>query len=271
MNDMLDNNKRKILFFDIDGTLITDDGKRTFPESAKHAIRQARRNGHLTFINTGRTFENVDDFIRVAGFDGYVCGCGTYIVVDDKELYHNKLSRKRCVEIAELARECMIQGIFEHANQTCYDKDHPLKEADYLIDYFRKMGRTLVDDIYAESFVFDKFTAWYKEGVTDIKTFMDGLKDFDFIDREDNFYEVVPKGFSKATGIKYLLDYYNLPIDNAYVFGDSNNDLEMLQYVPNSIAMGVCTPEVKAIAAYQTSRVEEDGIMKAMQHFGIIE
>lgn len=268
---MTENKERKILFFDIDGTLITDDGNRTFPESAKLAIRKARENGHLTFINTGRTFENVDDFIREAGFDGYVCGCGTYIVVDDKVLYHHKLTQKRCVEIAELARECKMQGIFEQANQTCYDKDSLLGEADDLIEYFRAKGRTLVDNIYDDKFLFDKFTAWYKDGETDIDSFIAGLPDFDFIDREANFYEVVPKGFSKATGIQYLLDYYKIPLENAYVFGDSNNDLEMLSYVPNSIAMGVCTPEVKEIASYQTAKVEEDGIYKAMQYFSIID
>lgn len=69
-----------MLFFDIDGTLITTDGKRTFPESAKRALREARERGHLVYINTGRVMENVDDFIREVGFDGYVCGCGTYIV-----------------------------------------------------------------------------------------------------------------------------------------------------------------------------------------------
>lgn len=267
---MTENKERKILFFDIDGTLITDDGKRMFPESAKRAIKSARQNGHLAFINTGRTFENVDDFIRAAGFDGYVCGCGTYIVVDDKELYHHKLTKERCVEIALLARECKLQAIFEHAKRTCYDKECPIKEADDLIDYFKEMGRTLVSDITDEAFVFDKFTAWYKNGVTDMETFVKGLPDFTFIEREGSFWEAVPKGFSKATGIKYLLDYYKIPIENAYVFGDSNNDLEMLQYVPNSIAMGVCSPEVKAIASYRTARVEEDGIRKAMEHFGII-
>ena len=106
--------------------------------------------------------------------------------------------------------------------------------------------------------------------MTDMETFVKGLPDFTFIEREGSFWEAVPKGFSKATGIKYLLDYYKIPIENAYVFGDSNNDLEMLQYVPNSIAMGVCSPEVKAIASYRTARVEEDGIRKAMEHFGII-
>ena len=39
------NKTRKILFFDIDGTLITDDGKRYFPDSAKEAIQKARENG----------------------------------------------------------------------------------------------------------------------------------------------------------------------------------------------------------------------------------
>ena len=38
---------RKILFFDIDGTLITEDGRRYFPDSARRALAQARANGHL--------------------------------------------------------------------------------------------------------------------------------------------------------------------------------------------------------------------------------
>ena len=67
------NKTRKILFFDIDGTLITDDGKRYFPDSAKEAIQKARENGHLAFINTGRVFCNVTEEIRSAGFDGFVC------------------------------------------------------------------------------------------------------------------------------------------------------------------------------------------------------
>ena len=54
--------ERCMLFFDIDGTLITTDGKRTFPESAKRALREARERGHLVYINTGRVMENVDDF-----------------------------------------------------------------------------------------------------------------------------------------------------------------------------------------------------------------
>ena len=73
----MNNSDMKLLFFDIDGTLITDDERRHFPDSAKEAIKQARKNGHKVFINTGRVYVNVDDKILEPGFDGVVSGCGT--------------------------------------------------------------------------------------------------------------------------------------------------------------------------------------------------
>ena len=65
----------KIAFFDIDGTLTSEvDG--SLPDSAILAIRQARANGNLMFINTGRCYQNVEPRFMEIGFDGIVCGCG---------------------------------------------------------------------------------------------------------------------------------------------------------------------------------------------------
>ena len=72
---------RKILFFDIDGTLLSHRTL-TIPESAKRAVRKAKENGHLIFINTGRTISVINKEIKDLGFDGYICGCGSYIEVD---------------------------------------------------------------------------------------------------------------------------------------------------------------------------------------------
>ena len=45
--------RRKIAFFDIDGTLKSEiDG--SVPADAASEIRQARNNGHLMYITTGR-------------------------------------------------------------------------------------------------------------------------------------------------------------------------------------------------------------------------
>lgn len=262
---------KKILFFDIDGTLITNDNRKLFPESARRAIKMARENGHMTFINSGRVLVNIEDNIRDAGFDGYVCGCGTYIYADGRVLLHNELKQERCVEIAKKARECGMMAIFEHTGHTAYDKEAEGEGNKEILDYFRSMNRKLIDDIESPEFIFDKLAAWYNPNTSDVEIFKEFVKkDFNCIQREGSFLEVVPKGFSKATGIKFILDYYDIPLSNAYVFGDSNNDIEMLQYVPNSIAMGVSSPEVLAIASYQTDTVLNDGIYKAMEHFGVI-
>lgn len=261
---------KKILFFDIDGTILSDDGRRIIPESTKEAIRLARENGHLTYINTGRVYNNIEDTIKDIGFDGYVCGCGTYIIAHEKVLLHNELSKKRCVEVAHICRECGMMAIFEHAEHTCYDKEVKGEGHKVILDYFKSMNRKLIDDIDSPEFVFDKFAAWYDENskLEEFKSYIS--EDFSYIQREGMFCEVIPKGFNKATGIEYLLRYYDIPKENAYAFGDSNNDLEMLQYVQNSIAMGVCTDEVERIATYKTAKLLDDGIYKAMKHFGII-
>ena len=51
---MTSNDNTKVLFFDIDGTLITGDSRMIFPESAKEAIKRTREKGNLVFINSGR-------------------------------------------------------------------------------------------------------------------------------------------------------------------------------------------------------------------------
>ena len=60
---------QNFIFFDIDGTIISEDGY--LPDSAVRAIQAARKKGNATLINTGRTAMNVDSFLREIGFDGY--------------------------------------------------------------------------------------------------------------------------------------------------------------------------------------------------------
>lgn len=49
------NKRTKALFYDIDGTLLSEKTRRV-PESAVQALKEARRQGHLVFINTGRVY-----------------------------------------------------------------------------------------------------------------------------------------------------------------------------------------------------------------------
>ena len=53
-------------------------------------------------------------------------------------------------------------------------------------------------------------------------------------------------------------------------FGDGGNDISMLRHAAIGVAMGQAKEDVKAAADYETAPIDEDGISKAMKHFGII-
>ena len=90
--------KQKILFFDIDGTLI-DEETDVVPESAKKALAAAKEKGHLLFICSGRCLAIIPQNVVELGFDGLIGGCGTYIEMEGKEVYHHTLPMELQKEI----------------------------------------------------------------------------------------------------------------------------------------------------------------------------
>ena len=60
------------------------------------------------------------------------------------------------------------------------------------------------------------------------------------------------------------------PIENAYAFGDSTNDIEMLEIVGTAIAMGNGADLAKDVADYVTDTVDEDGLYNAMKYYKLI-
>lgn len=263
---------RKIAFFDIDGTLTSEiDG--SIPNSAIQAIRQARRNGHLMFINTGRCFQNVEPRFREIGFNGYVCGCGTNIYCDGKDVFYHPQTHETIMTILEAARKTDVDILFESRKEVCFDLTRPLRHPKALFHYEEFLSRNYVmpEDLENPNFFSDKFVVWYQEP-QQLATFRRTSDQwFDCIDRGGTFREFVPKGFSKATGIQFVLDYYSLSADNAYAFGDSNNDLTMLSYLKNSIAMGnALPPSLKEKVSFVTTNASQNGIANALKHFNFI-
>ncbi|SJU18427.1 Uncharacterized phosphatase YwpJ [Clostridioides difficile] len=66
------------------------------------------------------------------------------------------------------------------------------------------------------------------------------------------------------------MDYLDIPLENTYAIGDSTNDLSMLEYVENSIAMGNSNPILFNLVSFVTKNVDDDGIYHALKHYEII-
>ena len=259
-----------IIFFDIDGTLATEDERAFIPESTRQAIAETRKRGNLTFVNSGRTTFNIPPRIKELGFDGYICGCGTYIEYNHEVLLYHALEKDYCRRLAELIRTFNITPVYEWKDGYFFDDKCPKTAGlDYFMNVFVDQGIDVNGRVEDEGFVFDKFVVWCNEN-TDFEGFRKAIsKDFSIIDRGGGFYENVPLGFTKATAIHHLLKVLDIPIDRAYAIGDSMNDLPMLEAVPNSIAMGGAET-IYPYVSYITTPIEEDGIANALRHFGLI-
>lgn len=260
-----------IIFFDIDGTLIGNEDH-IMPESAKDAIRQARANGHICIINTGRAGNMVGPEIRnLVEMDGYLFGCGTMVEYRGEILFHQTFTRQEARDIIEGLRRHRIDAVLEGAYHTfCPPEEEAFTEE--FADFCRKWvsdGYKSVSWEGAEGH-FDKFYCYMGEQQSR-EAFMAEFADrLDFIDREQGYYEVTPKGFSKASGMEKLAELLGISMADTAAIGDSNNDLSMLACASKSIAMKESSEEVLKIADFVTTDVHADGIRNALMWLGVI-
>ena len=85
------------------------------------------------------------------------------------------------------------------------------------------------------------------------------------------FYEVVPKGISKATGIEKVCEMLLIDKEDTIGFGDSANDVSMLACVNTSVAMGSGNPILFDKVTLVTDGVMEDGIAHAIEKLGLLD
>ena len=88
------------------------------------------------------------------------------------------------------------------------------------------------------------------------------------IHKEVNSVEFIPSGINKATGIKMVLDHFGIDRKDSYAFGDSANDIEMLNYVQYGVAMGNAVPELLEQAKYKTEPADRDGLALGLNAWG---
>lgn len=79
-----------------------------------------------------------------------------------------------------------------------------------------------------------------------------------------DWFDVLPVGTSKAAGLDVLLEATGIALDEVAVFGDAENDLEILGKVPYSVAVENATDAVKRVARYRVGASADEGVADAL-------
>lgn len=258
---------RKIVFFDIDGTLW--DYQNTIPQSTIDAIHALRENGHLAFLCTGRTTAFVrDEKLLNIGFDGIVAGCGTYIEYEGERIFYKKLEQEE-IRCALEVFERFHMPVIAEGREFLYFREAEFGDNNYGDKLKAEIGeyiRPLED--YENQWEVSKFSCEtgddYQKAIEELDSWLDALV------HVEQAVEFVPKGLSKASGIRMVCEELGIAHEDTYAFGDSINDVEMLKFAAHGIAMGNGTEVAKKAADYVTSDLMEDGIANGLKHFGLI-
>ena len=265
---MIKKDSPAVVFFDIDGTLVTENNQ--VPDSAVAAIRKLRRNGHLAFLNTGRSLAGAHATIRAIEFDGIVAACGTSIEYQDRLLLNRMIPPDTVEIVLPLLEDCRIDANFEGPEFVYFANLNPDNAMRRYIRFFQQSPGLI--RLWTENPVAANKMCFMLRPDSDIQPLLCFLRqDFTIINHHpDPLYEVLQRGYSKATGIQFILEHLQLSREQTYAFGDSLNDIEMLNFAGTGIAMGGSRNRVLLASDHVTRSAAEDGIAEALKHFGLV-
>jgi hydroxymethylpyrimidine pyrophosphatase-like HAD family hydrolase len=83
-------------------------------------------------------------------------------------------------------------------------------------------------------------------------------------------FDVFAKGDGKSRAIEHVIEELNIQWDNVMVFGDGENDIDMIKKAQIGVVMGNAHIEVQSHGDFVTKSVGDDGIVFALKHFHIL-
>jgi Cof subfamily protein (haloacid dehalogenase superfamily) len=250
----------KLIFFDIDGTLLNHEKR--LPASTRKAVQELKLAGHKVAIATGRGPFMFKELREELGIDLFISFNGQYVEWEGEAIYINPIPPELIQSVTDMAmlnnhpmvfmdRDTMKSSVEYHA----YVKEsidslkiaHPGHDPEYFKG--RPIYQCLLFCTIGEEME-------YKD------RFGSGL---DFVRWHQFSTDILPVGGSKARGIRKVMDKLGVDMNDVYAFGDGLNDIEMLEMVENSVAMGNALDIVKEKARYVTKDVEDDGIRHGLR------
>ena len=251
----------KALFFDIDGTLVSFETHR-IPSSTIEALEAAHAKGLKIFIATGRPKAIINNLSELQDrnlIDGYITMNGAYCFVGEEVIYKSAIPQEEVKAMAAFCEKKGVPCIFveEHNISVCQPNE--------------MVKKIFYDFLHVNVIPTVSFEEASNKEVIQMTPFI----------TEEEEKEVLPSiptceigrwypAFADVTAKGDTIRHFGIKLEETMSFGDGGNDISMLRHAAIGVAMGQAKEDVKAAADYVTAPIDEDGISKAMKHFGII-
>ena len=277
---------KKLIFLDIDGTL-TVPGSNEPPQSALDAIKAAQEKGHLVFLCSGRNPGMLEPLLKY-GFDGVIACAGGYVTVEDELIYDMPMPLEESQLAVEKLHEkgvfCTIEardGAWGDENLGAF-LDNAVGEDQKGNSEIERWRKALAGSLHIRPMSEYDGTPVYKvvimclhpEQLEPAREVLEDKYNFCMQEIKDPYHrclngELINRKYDKGRAILRICEHLGVPVEDTIGFGDSMNDLEMIQTVGTSVCMDNGSDALKAISDIVCPSVEEDGMAKAFAQLGL--
>ena len=257
---------KKVLFFDIDGTLLNSELK--IPEGVKRELKRLKEAGHYLFVASGRPLDELQRYAKIWGlsfeFD-FVIGMNGSELWDNihqKEYSYFKLKKEWIKEIIEFMRpfksnyfiyyhdKLLAKGIDDMMIKSAHTSDKEIvvakSDADFYQEENAKIMFRVTEDIMPEIEAYVE--AHPNENYNGFKT-------------QTTLMEFADKRINKSYALKKICEMNDFELENVAAFGDTTNDNEMLEVSGLGVCMINGSDDTKAVADDITLKSNtEDGV-----------
>lgn len=258
----------KALFLDIDGTLVSFE-THSIPSSTIAALTEAKARGVHIFISTGRPLAIINNLQAIEHLiDGYITSNGAYCFIGKEEVVCKPIPEEDVKRVLALSDEHGFSCIVVSKTEIM------VHNADELFDsIFRKMlnVKNIQDDVPATTFL--------EQPILQLTPLITPEQEAALLPQLRHcmstrwypaFTDITLTGIDKAAGIDAFVAHQGLQLSETMAIGDGGNDIAMLRHAGVGVAMGNASAEVKEAADYVTESVDEDGVRKALEKFGVV-
>lgn len=259
----------KLIVTDLDDTLLND--RLEVSPRNRRALQKAMQAGVIVTIATGRMFRSALPIARDIGIrEPIITYQGAYIADADT----GEFLRHRPLPLG-LARKVLETGYDAKVHMNIYVDDH------LYVDHITPEGTGYAKLAEVEQIPVGNLREFLKTDPTKIiyigepdllNRIQDKMRyemgDSLYITKsKPNYLEFLHPGATKKHGLQVLAEKYGIRREEIMAFGDSYNDLDMIEYAGRGVAMGNGREAVKKKADYVTGTNNDDGVARAVEKF----
>jgi len=253
---------RKLIIFDIDGTLVSYKNETHIPVDTIQAIKKLKAKGNLIAVATARSYAFTVKVLESLKIDYAILHNGAEIIINKKCVYQKKIGKRNSINICNKLLKTSLCVLAFDEN---YVYGHNLSEESKRYLEVELGKKNIIRPLYENENSLLSISLYGEDN--EFSDFAHNIYSIKFKEKE---HQITAVRISKSKAVKHLAKLLNVMRKDIVAVGDGINDIEMLSTANIGVAVGDACEELKAVADIVTDDIDDGGIMNCFKLLGYI-